>query len=95
MLHVAVTPKPLLCFIDAIVLNFALCAGEAPPCAMIISMWLVRGQAHLLSLTLSLTDRLLVYDGEECTFRVMKLRGKRDDCAVCGRTPAIATLDDT
>lgn len=42
-----------------------------------------------------LTQRLLVYDALDCTFRVMKLRPRSAACAVCGDTPSIRTLADT
>ena len=43
----------------------------------------------------TLSQRLLVYDAEECTFRVMKLRPRSAACAVCGDAPTIRSLADS
>ncbi|XP_054268273.1 adenylyltransferase and sulfurtransferase MOCS3 [Macrosteles quadrilineatus] len=41
-----------------------------------------------------LSSRLLLFDGEDCVFRNIKLRQKREDCAVCGKNPSIHQLVD-
>lgn len=41
-----------------------------------------------------LAGKLLLYDGAACSFRTIKLRGKRDSCDVCGSDPKITKLID-
>lgn len=41
-----------------------------------------------------MTGKLLLYDGSLCSFRSIKLRGKKDDCEVCGSNPSITRLID-
>lgn len=41
-----------------------------------------------------LVGKLLLYDGAACSFRTIKLRGKRDNCDVCGTLPTITELID-
>lgn len=41
-----------------------------------------------------LTGRLLLFDGARAIFRTVKLRGKRNDCAVCSDLPIITRLID-
>lgn len=41
-----------------------------------------------------LSGKLLLYDGAACSFRSIKLRGKRDFCEVCGENPTITELID-
>jgi adenylyltransferase and sulfurtransferase len=38
--------------------------------------------------------RLLLYDGESCSFRNIKLRPKNKNCEVCGESPTITELID-
>lgn len=40
------------------------------------------------------SGKLLLYDGSSCSFRTIKLRGKRKDCEVCGELPKIKELID-
>lgn len=39
-----------------------------------------------------LSQRLLIFDGAETTFRNVKLRPRNVNCAVCGDNPTIKTL---
>lgn len=48
----------------------------------------------ILSLPNCLNGRLLIFDGSSTNFRSIKLRKKRDDCAVCSENPAITRLID-
>lgn len=41
-----------------------------------------------------LAGKLLLYDGLSCSFRTIKLRGKRGNCDICGPTPTITTPID-
>ena len=41
-----------------------------------------------------LAGKLLLYDGAACSFRTIKLRGKKEKCAVCGENPTITELID-
>lgn len=41
-----------------------------------------------------MSGKLLLYDAATCTFRNIKLRPKRGDCAVCGENPSITELID-
>eukprot|EP00743_Colponemidia_sp_Colp-15_P006782 GILK01007313.1.p1 GENE.GILK01007313.1~~GILK01007313.1.p1 ORF type:complete len:404 (-),score=56.62 GILK01007313.1:117-1328(-) len=41
-----------------------------------------------------LSQRLLLFDGRDCTFRNVKLRGRNKNCAVCGDEPTVTTLVD-
>ncbi|XP_068627238.1 adenylyltransferase and sulfurtransferase MOCS3 [Battus philenor] len=41
-----------------------------------------------------LVERLLIFDGEDITFRTVKLRPKNLSCEVCSETPTITTLVD-
>lgn len=41
-----------------------------------------------------LNGKLLLYDALSCTFRNIKLRGRRADCSVCGDNPSITRLID-
>jgi hypothetical protein len=36
-----------------------------------------------------------VYDGADVRVRVVKLRGRSADCAVCGDAPTIRSMQDT
>lgn len=42
-----------------------------------------------------MSGRLLVLDGEDMRVRVVKLRGRRPECAVCGEAPGIRSLEDS
>lgn len=42
----------------------------------------------------SFTSKLLLFDGIDGTFRSVKVRPRRKDCAVCGDTPTITQLQD-
>lgn len=41
-----------------------------------------------------ISGKLLLYDGNLCSFRSIKLRQKKDDCEVCGSNPSITRLID-
>lgn len=41
-----------------------------------------------------LAGTLLLYDGLACSFRRIKLRGRKDECAVCGSAPTLTKLID-
>jgi adenylyltransferase and sulfurtransferase len=41
-----------------------------------------------------LAGKLLLYDGGACSFRTIKLRGRRENCTVCGENPTITELID-
>lgn len=41
-----------------------------------------------------LSGKLLLYDGAACSFRTIKLRGRRENCAVCGDNSTITELID-
>ena len=41
-----------------------------------------------------LAGKLLLYDGSACSFRTIKLRGRRKVCDVCGESPTIKELID-
>lgn len=41
-----------------------------------------------------LAGKLLLYDGSSCSFRNIKLRGKRENCDVCSDNPTIKQLID-
>ena len=40
------------------------------------------------------SQKLLLFDGLSGTFRTVRLRGRRRDCAVCGENPTITELID-
>ena len=40
------------------------------------------------------SQRMLLFDGASGVFRTVRLRGRRDDCAVCGQDPSITQLID-
>ena len=42
----------------------------------------------------SMAGKLLIFDGADTRFRVVKLKGRRDDCAVCGKDPSIRSMED-
>lgn len=48
----------------------------------------------ILSLSDTLTGRLLLFDGLRASFRSVRLRGKRADCPICSDTPTINALID-
>jgi adenylyltransferase/sulfurtransferase len=48
----------------------------------------------LLSQEHVMNGKLLLYDAATCSFRNIKLRPKRNDCAVCGENPTIKELID-
>lgn len=41
-----------------------------------------------------LSGMLILYDGLSCSFRKIKLRGKKENCDVCGTSPSITNLID-
>lgn len=41
-----------------------------------------------------LAGKLLLYDGAACSFRTIRLRGKKESCDVCGANPKITKLID-
>lgn len=41
-----------------------------------------------------LTQKLVLFDGMDCQFRQVKLRGRSRDCSVCGENPSITRLID-
>ncbi|XP_063545381.1 adenylyltransferase and sulfurtransferase MOCS3 isoform X2 [Cydia strobilella] len=41
-----------------------------------------------------LVERMLVFDGDDCTFRNVKLRPRNAECAACSATPTITRLMD-
>jgi adenylyltransferase and sulfurtransferase len=41
-----------------------------------------------------LSGQLLLYDGLSCSFRKIKLRGRKENCEVCGNAPSITELID-
>lgn len=48
----------------------------------------------ILGLNELLAGRLLLFDGTQTTFRIVKLRGKRENCNICSGTPTITQLID-
>lgn len=50
---------------------------------------------HAPSLGAPLSGSLLVFDGSEARVRVAKLGKKRSECAVCGDTPSITSLNES
>ncbi|KAL0808855.1 hypothetical protein ABMA28_012526 [Loxostege sticticalis] len=51
---------------------------------------LIVGQTH----EKLLVERMLLFDGEDMTFRTVKLRGRASACAACSDTPTISRLID-
>ncbi|CAH0688111.1 unnamed protein product [Chilo suppressalis] len=41
-----------------------------------------------------LIERMLLFDGEDMTFKIVNLRGQNQQCAVCSQTPSITRLID-
>lgn len=48
----------------------------------------------ILSIDGILSGRLLLFDGTQTSFRTVKLRGKRENCEICSKTPTITKLID-
>ena len=38
------------------------------------------------------SQKLLLFDGLDGTFRTIKLRGRQSKCAVCGNNPTVTSL---
>ena len=41
-----------------------------------------------------LKERFLLFDGLSCSFRTFKLRKRRENCDICGKTPTLTELID-
>lgn len=41
-----------------------------------------------------LCKRMVLFDGLRGTFKTVKIRGKREDCAVCGKNPTVTDVKD-
>mgnify|MGYP003692045669 CR=1 FL=1 len=47
-----------------------------------------------LTFLASFCQKMLLFDGQEGTFRTIKLRPRQQDCIVCGQRPVITELID-
>uniref|UniRef100_A0A0K8S6F3 Adenylyltransferase and sulfurtransferase MOCS3 homolog n=1 Tax=Lygus hesperus TaxID=30085 RepID=A0A0K8S6F3_LYGHE len=66
--------------------------GPVPGCIGVLqalqAVIILTGNGNVLS------QRLLLFDGEQTNFRTIKIRGKSESCAVCGSNPTITQLID-
>jgi molybdopterin/thiamine biosynthesis adenylyltransferase/rhodanese-related sulfurtransferase len=51
--------------------------------------------SHIPTLGVPLSGSLLIFDGSEARVRVAKLGKRRPECAICGTTPSITSLNES
>lgn len=63
-------------------------------CGVIGTLQALEAIKIILNLEETLSSRILLFDGLDTTFRCIKLRKRKLDCAVCGINPTVISLID-